>query len=68
LLHSYSTFPQGQRQILTKIHRQRDIQSGRQTDRQTDRQAGRQAGRQTDRQTNTDIHMPFHPYNDKQTF
>jgi len=38
LLHSYSTFPQGQRQILTKIHRQRYIQTGRQTDRQTDRQ------------------------------
>jgi hypothetical protein len=66
LLHSYSTFPQGQRQILTKIHRQRYIQTGRQTDRQTDRQTGRQAGRQTDRQT--DIHLPFRPYNDKQTF
>jgi hypothetical protein len=64
LLHSYSTFPQGQWQILTKIHRQRYIQTGRQTDRQTDRQAGRQ----TDRQTDTDIHLPFCPYNDKQTF
>jgi hypothetical protein len=52
LLHSYSTFPQGQRQILTKIHRQRYIQTGRQTDRQTDRPTDRQA----DRQTDTDRH------------
>jgi hypothetical protein len=49
LLHSYSTFPQGQRQILTKIHRQRYIQTGRQTDRQT----GRQADRQPDRYRHT---------------
>jgi hypothetical protein len=55
LLHSYSTFPQGQRQILTKIHRQRYIQTGRQTDRQTDRQAGRQ----TDRHRHTLALLPI---------
>ena len=44
------------------------LQTDRQADRQTGRQTGRQADRQTDRQTDTDIHLPFCPYNDKQTF